>query len=82
MENPSQIWKHWWIYNVKEFFIHIYHEVTLEQPFYNYIYRTLNNRELGQDIQSYLLAILRDTRNKNLIPNILCPWGCSDYNHK
>ena len=43
---------------------------------------TLDIIERDEDIQSYLLAWLKDNYNKHLISNVLCPWGWSDYNHK
>ena len=34
---------------------------------------------MNKDIESYLLSRLSSTYNKYLLPNILCPWGCTKF---
>ena len=82
---PSQ-WRHWWIESVKEYIAprngNDYSNVTLNFPHPAIVDRSLDQIEMIADISSFNLGRIMDTMNKHLIPDVLCPWGCSEYIHK
>ena len=78
---PSQ-WRHWWLSSVCECFPVVFEDITIDDPSPAFVDRTAEIDEWNDDIDSKLIARLADTCNKHLMPKILCPWGCSEYNHK
>ena len=44
--------------------------------------RTNNTKQFHNNIQSYKISNLILTCEKYLIPDVLCPWGCSEYIHQ
>ena len=57
-------------------------EITIKAALSIFVDRKNDNIMWNEDIQSCMLSCLKSTCNKNLIPNILYPWGCTEYNHK
>ena len=78
---PSQ-WRYWWIDEAKACFPHIFNSVSIESPSPIFIDKTMEIKEWNDDVNSYLLPRLASSCNKHLMPNIMCPWGCSEFNHK
>jgi len=79
---PTQ-WRYWWISEVKDQFPDVYENVTIDEPKSIFIDRTSELAEWKEDIESELLSRLASCWcNKFMIPRILCPWGCSEFNHK
>ena len=36
----------------------------------------------SEEIKSQKLSYIADVCNQFLLPNVFCPWGCSDFIHK
>ena len=56
-----------------------YYDVTIEKPEPVIIDQTLNQKHWNEDIKSMMLPRIARACNKNMIPTILCPWGCSEF---
>ena len=79
---PQQ-WRNWWIQSIISDTHHSisYDNVTLEEPSPVIVDRTIDRATMIDDIESHSLGRIMDTMNKYLIPDVLCPWGCSEYMH-
>ena len=44
--------------------------------------RTPELSEWKDNLNSQILSRIASTCNKHLLPKNLCPWGCSEFNHK
>lgn len=75
-------WRYWWIDEAKACFPHIFNSVSIDSPSPIFIDKTMEINEWNDDVNSYLLPRLASSCNKHLMPNIMCPWGCSEFNHK
>ena len=65
-------WRNWWRVHVN----------LSNLPSSLFIDQTKQLRQFQDSIKSGVLSKIADACNKYLIPNILCPWGCSEYIHK
>jgi hypothetical protein len=77
---PSQ-WRYWWIDSLKDNVYRVFDNITLTSPKSIFIDRSNAIKEWDADIASYMLSRLASTCNKHILPNILCPWGCTEFNH-
>ena len=77
---PHQ-WRLWWLDSC-QFYIPSLLNITLDHPTPFIVDITIKIQEWNLDYQSKMLPRLANTCNKYLMPNILCPWGCSEYIHK
>ena len=79
--NPD-LWRHWWMGALMPEHGDIYNCITIELPptFFKDI--MMEYKEFQYDIESYLLSKLANSCNKHLLPNVLCPWGCTDFIHR
>ena len=75
------LWRHWWIDAIQVMFPLIFGAVSTFIPPSIFVDRTIDYENMMEDIKSLELSRLRDTTNKYLIPDILCPWGQSEYIH-
>ena len=77
---PTQ-WRYWWIDEVQ---LHIPSllNVTIDNPSPTMEDCTHIINEWNNDVDSFLLSRLAKTCDNHLMPNILCPWGCTEYYHK
>lgn len=73
------LWRHWWIPSLLIFYPTIFSEVTIQQPSPFFVDRTIDYDQMKNDIESYKLSKLMSTSNKYLLPDVLCPWGESEY---
>ena len=78
----SMVWRPWWIDSIKYELANIYQDVTLQSPSPIFKDKSLDIKLWNADINSYLLSRLASTSNKYLYPSIMCPWGCSEFQHK
>ena len=60
----------------------VYGSISLDSPEALFIDRTLEMQEWNSDLKSQLLTRLASSCNKYLIPKVLCPWGCTEFNMK
>ena len=44
--------------------------------------RTKNLETWNEGIKSQKISYIADVYNQFLLPNFLCPWGCSEFIHK
>ena len=65
-----------------EMYPNVFQAISIDNPSPIFVDRTLEIDEWNEDINSYELARLASTCNKHLMPKILCPWGCTEYNHR
>ena len=75
---PSK-WRPWWIHELHEKFSSFYGHVTIADPKALFVDRTLDLIEWNEKIKSQRLSSIIDVCNKFTIPNVLCPWGCSEF---
>ena len=75
--------RRWWLHSVSES-IPFFEEnrVTLEEPRPIFSDNTENRNTFMKKIKSDKLGDITDALNEYLLPNILCPWGCSEYIHE
>ena len=78
---PSQ-WRHWWIVSIHMKCPDIYSNVTVDQPPSLFVDVSHEKKVWNNDIDSYMLSRLASSCNKYMMPNILCPWGCTEFNHR
>ena len=74
-----RIWRYWWLGSVKTLFPDTYQNVDLDLPEIYFVDRTIDYDEMKNDILSQELPRIASTLNKFLIPDVLCPWGESEY---
>ena len=78
---PQQ-WRHWWIDSIRSEFPEVYSNITIEMPPSLFVDISHDKKVWNEDIDSYMLSRLASSCNKYMLPNILCPWGCSEFNHR
>ena len=78
---PQQ-WRYWWIETLKTKYPHVFGEVTIENPPPIFVDRTPELSEWKDDMDSQLLSRIASSCNIHLLPKNLCPWGCSEFDHK
>jgi hypothetical protein len=75
-------WRYWWIDSLKENVNIVYDNITITSPKSIFIDRSNAIKEWDDDISSFMLSRLASSCNKHILPNILCPWGCTEFNHR
>ena len=78
---PRQ-WRHWWLSNTTDYIPLVYSGISIDEPKSIFVDLTTDIDNWNDDINSFQIARLANACDKYLIPNILCPWGCSEFNHK
>ena len=73
-----EVWRYWWIESAQNIMI----DITVEEPSCFFVDRTAQIKDFDDSINSYSLPRLRDACNQYLIPNVLCPFGCSEFGFK
>jgi hypothetical protein len=75
-------WRQWWIKSVTILLPYgMYHMNELTNMTYKIVDVTLRKDNLQQSIQSGKLGDIMESCNKNLLPLVKCPWGCTEYFH-
>ena len=76
------LWRPWWLHSLQFQGFQCYHDITLEFPPSLFT-------EVSADREEFLAALELNTAgaliracDKHIIPNISCPWGCTEYIHK
>ena len=59
-----------------------YNSIKITEPQSIYMDRTKDLETFNEGIQSQKLSYISDFCNKFLLPNVLCPWGCLEFNNK
>lgn len=77
-----QEWRPWWFDMIVMLFPGVFNGITLYSPAPIIMDRTKDINDWKESISKYELSLLRDSCNKYLIPNVLCPFGCSEYIHR
>lgn len=77
-----KVWRYWWIDEVRRVIGGELFEVTIDHPAPYFIDRTDEILRFNDAIGSYSLPKLRDECNNVFLPNILCPFGCTEFRHK
>ena len=70
-------WRGWWINSVGEF--EEFEDVSLESPTCFFEDKTKDVLDWKTKIGTNKLIDLMDACNRHMIPNILCPYGCSEF---
>ena len=75
------IWRHWWIDAFKESIpdMNERNSISIEFPKPFFIDRTPDIEEWNSKISSYTLPNLAYAMNKNALPTVSCPYGCSAF---
>ena len=73
-------WRPWWINKVKT--IAIFNEVTISTPSSIFLDRSSDIIQFKNNFESYKISELISSCNNFMMPDILCPWGCTEYIHK
>ena len=76
-----KIWRHWWIDAFKESIpdINERNSISIEYPKPFFIDRTPDIEEWQCKISSCTLPNLAHAMNKNALPTVSCPYGCSAF---
>ena len=72
-------WRYWWVDTLPTYFPE-YHNISICEPSPILVDRTTELSEWNQLISSNSLPKISLACNKYMIPCILCPWGCSEFN--
>ena len=75
-------WRPWWIDSIKVKYPFIFEDISLDSPTPIFKDKTSDISKWNADINSFLLSRLASTSNTFLYPGIMCPWGCSEFQHK
>ena len=57
-------------------------DVSIRKPRAIFTDRTVEIHEWKEDIHSLKLPRLRNACNRNFLPLVLCPFGCSEFSSK
>jgi hypothetical protein len=86
----TKVWKflpttlrEWWfvsVFNNIPYFNE--HTITLEEPPAIFYDNTDGTNDFTTQIRSHKLGNVTSALNKYLLPKVLCPWGCSEYNYE
>ena len=74
-----KLWRYWWVDNLTLFEC-AYNDITIDYPESIIVDRSLENMEWLADIGSQKLPHISSACNKYMMPCVLCPWGCSEFN--
>lgn len=74
-----KVLRYWWIDEVRRVIGGELFEVTIDHPAPYFIDRTDEILRFNDAIGSYSLPKLRDECNNVFLPNILCPFGCTEW---
>jgi hypothetical protein len=76
-------WRFWWLDSLREKYPIDYGHVSLEKPEPIFEDKTNELSEWNNDFNSLDLPKIAGACNKAcFLPRILCPWGCSEFNHR
>ena len=74
------LWEYWWLDSTRSF--DCFQLATLDHPEAILEDKSNDLNTWDEAIASQTLSQLKKVTNEFLMPNVLCPWGCSDYNHR
>ena len=74
------VWRYWWIDSVQE--ISSLNHLTLFEPAAVIQDRTDDCFEFTSGISSQKLGVIKKVCDSHLLPDVLCPWGCSEFMHQ
>ena len=72
----------WWLFYCQSYFPDVYNDVTLDDPEPLFDDITIKVKTWNEKIGSATLPNLANACNELIMPNIMCPWGCSVFIHK
>lgn len=74
-------WRRWWIDEIKINNPTTYRNITLHKPTPFFTDKTDQCRLFTESIESLHLSRLISTINSDVMPDVLCPWGCTEFPH-
>ena len=75
-------WREWWLESIHQHFPTFYSQMTLTIPKPIINDCTVKMKNWKESIESGNLNKIASICNTHLVPNVLCPWGCSEFLHK
>ena len=69
----------WWIYEIELNGNDCYRNITIHYPPPIFVDISDVYKQMCNDISSMQLNRLISTIDRYLFPNVLCPWGCTEY---
>ena len=77
-----KLWRHWWIKSSDFISLSAYENVSIDYPEPFFVDRT-RNLDIMRNLlgENTLGSLMEACSEKYLLPNVLCPWGCSEYIH-
>ena len=77
-----KLWRHWWIKSSDFISLSAYGNISIDYPEPFVVDRTRNLSLMRNLLEENTLGSLMEAcSEKFLLPNVLCPWGCSEYIH-
>ena len=73
-----KVWRYWWVENTRKY-EPVYCDITIELPPSIIVDKSIERKDFDFDVSSQLLPNLANCCNKNMLPTVLCPWGCIEY---
>ena len=74
-------WRQWWFEEIRLQYPTYYQHISLFQPESIIVDRTEDMKQWKNAIELKNISGISKVCNELLIPNILCPWGCSEFLH-
>ena len=75
-------WREWWFDEIVIQFPTYYKSISIIEPKSIFMDITKDLETCNEGIKSPKIIFIDDFCNQFLLPNFLCPWGCSDFIHK
>ena len=75
-------WREWWFDKIVLQFMAYYNSISITEPQSIFMDITKGLETWNEGIKSQKLSYIADVCNQFLLPNVLCPWGCSEFIHK
>ena len=75
-------WREWWFDEIVLQFPEYYNSISITEPQSIFIDRNKDLETCNEGIKSQKSSSIADVCNQFLLPNLLCPWVCSEFIHK
>jgi hypothetical protein len=76
------LWRPWWLDSLQLQGFQCYQDITLEFPPSAFTEVSADRAEFLAALELNTAGALIGACDKHIIPNICCPWGCTEYIHK
>ena len=75
-------WRRWWMECLKVLYPLIYGNITMSTPVPVVKDVTREKKRWEDELKRETIGALKNAIDSQMMPTILCPWGCTEYVHK